>query len=42
MLNSITGKPSSDSKNMTMFYYLKGSEPEYEVSKYKKKEDTTS
>ena len=42
MLNSITGKPSSDSKNITMFYYLKGSEPEYEVSKYKKKEDTTS
>lgn len=42
MLNSITGKPSSDPKNMTMFYYLKGSEPEYEVSQYKKKEDTTS
>ncbi len=38
-LNAISGKPSSDSKNITVFYYLKGSEPEYINLEYKKKED---
>lgn len=38
-LNAISGKPSLDNKNITIFYYLKGSEPEYNNLEYKKKED---
>lgn len=38
-LNAISGKPSLDNKNITIFYYLKGSEPEYNNLEYKKKEN---
>ena len=38
-LNAISGKPSLNNKNITIFYYLKGSEPEYNNLEYKKKED---
>ena len=35
-LDSISGKPTNDSSHMTMFYYIKGSEPEYNINSYKK------
>ena len=35
-LDSISGKPTNDSNHMTMFYYIKGSEPEYNINSYKK------
>ena len=35
-LDSISGKPTNDSNHMTMFYYIKGSEPEYNINLYKK------
>ena len=38
-LNAISVKPSLNNKNITIFYYLKGSEPEYNNLEYKKKED---
>ena len=38
-LDSISGKPTNDTNHMTMFYYLKGSEPEYNISAYKKEDN---
>ena len=39
-LDSISGKPTNDSSHMTMFYYIKGSEPEYNINSYKKENNS--
>ena len=34
LLNAIDGKPTTDINKATMFYFLKGSEPKYNIDNY--------
>lgn len=40
-LNAVEGTPTLDSNKVNMFYYLRGTEPDYDISVYEKKDAIT-